>query len=352
MSLLHIYDVSAYQGTTVPTGDAVFVKATEGSTYKSDKFAKQYASAKTRARHRGAYHFARPEASSAKSQADRFLDVVQPQRGESLWLDLEASGLNQAKTHDWAAAWADRIRDQAPGITHGLYLGSGYATNNTGRGLADEFPLWWYPQYPSAYQLAPGVNPEALRAANRSEAHPGRTPIAAKTTRWPPAVAPWLPSGLTFGRKLPDIWQFTDNLSGLDASVSALTLAQLAGTGGPTNSTEANVYGGIPPLVVGHRITRTFPKGSLNIIGIGYDSPNKLTYRVAAHSSAGGGKVESEMVVGGPNSSKDSWPKKQTWKFGIDDADWLSIELIDGDPSQPDANGKVVEPGWDASHTA
>ena len=68
------------------------------------------------------------------------------------------AALTQAKTHAWAVAWADRIRDQAPGITYGIYLGSGYATNNTGKGLATEFPLWWYPQYPSAYQLAAGPN--------------------------------------------------------------------------------------------------------------------------------------------------------------------------------------------------
>lgn len=232
MSLLKIVDVSAYQGTTVPAVDVVFVKATEGSGYTSGRFTAQWRSAAARAKHRGAYHFARPEASSAKSQCDRFLDVVQPVVGESAWLDLEASGLNQAKTHAWAVDWADRFRDQAPGVTYGIYLGSGYATNNTGKGLAAEYPYWWFPQYPSAYQLA-HVDVEALRAANRTAAVEARTPIAAMTTRWPPAADPWLPSGLTFGKPRPDIWQFTDNWNGLDASVSALTLEQLAGGGRP-----------------------------------------------------------------------------------------------------------------------
>lgn len=352
MSLLRIYDVSAYQSTTVPTADAVFVKATEGGGYTSSKFKAQYASAKQRARHRGAYHFARPEASSAKSQCDRFLDIVDPAAGESLWLDLEASRLSQAKTHAWAVAWADRIRDQAPGITYGIYMGSGYATNNTGKGLAAEFPLWWYPQYPSAYQLAAGPDLEALRARNRSSLISARTPIAAKTTRWPPAVEPWLPSGITFGRPRPEIWQFTDNLSGLDASVSALTLDQLAGGGLSTNSTEVDVYGGTPPLKVGERRTYTCPKGSINIWGIAYDSPNKLTYRIAAHSNKGSGETRTELVVGGPNNASDAWPKKQTWTTKLTDVDWFSIELVAGDPSVPDANGKVVTPGWDASHTA
>jgi hypothetical protein len=240
--MLHIFDISAYQGATAPAADAVFVKASEGSTYKSAKFAAQWKSAGTRAKHRGAYHFARPEASSAKSQAARFLDIVRPVAGESVWLDLEASGLNQARTHDWAAAWGDYIREQVPGVTSGIYMGSGYAASNTGRDLDQHFRFWWYPQYPSAYQLA-SVDVEALRIANRTAAVVTRTPIAAMTKAWPPAVSPWLPGGVTFGRKVPDIWQFTDNWNGLDASVSGLTLAQLAGGGQPTPM-EADMISG------------------------------------------------------------------------------------------------------------
>src|SRR5690242_9909419 len=101
MSLLHGVDVSAYQGATVPVMDFVIVKATEGKSYTSSRFAAQWASAKARARHRGAYHFARPEESSAASQAARFLSVVKPVPGESVWLDLEASKLSQAQTNTW-----------------------------------------------------------------------------------------------------------------------------------------------------------------------------------------------------------------------------------------------------------
>ena len=78
MSLLHGFDISAYQSNTAPSADFVFVKASEGASYTSSRFAAQWASAKTRAKHRGAYHFARPEASSAASQAARFLAVVKP----------------------------------------------------------------------------------------------------------------------------------------------------------------------------------------------------------------------------------------------------------------------------------
>jgi hypothetical protein len=324
MSLLRGHDISAYQGTTAPAVDFVIVKATEGKSYTSSKFAAQWKSAKTRARHRGAYHFARPEQSSAASQAARFLDVVKPVPGESVWLDLEASDLTQAKTNAWARAWGDFIRAHAPGVTSGIYMGSGYASNGTGRDLDQHFDLWWYPQYPSS----------------------------ARTSTWRTTFSPWLPSGLTCGWKTPHIWQWTANFNGLDANLSPLTLDQLAAAGGePTPSTEVDVYGGTPPLKVGERKTFTCPKGSINIWGIAYDSMNTLTYRIAAHSKGGGGEVGT-LKAGGPHSASDSWPVKPTWTTKLKDVDWFSIELVEGDPSLPDSNGKVVTPGWDASHTA
>lgn len=235
MALLHGFDESAFQGNAVPAADFAFIKATEGSGYTSSKFGAQWTSAKTRAKHRGAYCFARPEQSSAISQAARFLDVVQPSPGESVWLDLEASKLNQSATNAWARAWGDYVRDQAPGITSGVYLGRGYASNGTGRDLSQHFSYWWYAQYPSKYLLrrfrhlamrARGIHPRSADA-------PRRVPIARATSLWPPEFTPALPSGITTGWPRPHIWQFTDNFGGLDASVSWLTLDQLAGGGHP-----------------------------------------------------------------------------------------------------------------------
>lgn len=206
MSILHGFDVSAYQGNIVPAADFVIVKATEGSVYSSSRFAAQWASAKTRARVRGAYHFARPEESSGSSQADRLINAAKAVPGELLVLDLEASQLTQAQTNAWARAFGDRLRERAPGVTTVLYMGSAYATNGTGRGLADHFDLWWYPQYPSS----------------------------AAATKWPSSVSPWLPGGLTCGWERPHIWQWTSSFNGLDADITDLTLEQLAGGGQPT----------------------------------------------------------------------------------------------------------------------
>lgn len=332
--MIHGFDISAFQGTTAPSGDFVFVKATEGKSYTSSKFAVQWASAKTQAKHRGGYHFARPEESAAGDQAARFLDKVRPMPGESVWLDLEASKFTQAQTNAWARTWGDYVRSHAPGITSGVYLGRGYATNGTGKGLADHFDFWWYPQYPSS----------------------------AAVSKWPTTVSPWLPSGVAAtGWSKPHIWQFTSNWQGTyDASVTALTLDQLAGGGGQhTEDDMGYAQAGVPPLKVGERYTFTCPRGSLNIWGFWFDSPHKLHYRIAAHSAAGGGEVKADLVVGGAASAKDSWPGKQTWKTTKADVDAFSIELVKAegpaagwDPTMPGADGRTVRPGWDASHTA
>jgi hypothetical protein len=232
MSLLHGFDVSGFNPTAMRRCNFAFVKASEGKAYRSGSFTGQWASAHANAGWRGGYHFARPEESSYKDQADRFMDIVQPQPGEGLCLDLEASKLTQSETNVWARNFGDRLWDKAPGVTTVAYFGSGYSSNGTGRGLNQHFNLWWYPQYPGAYQMA-GGDREDLRAANRSHATPDRTPFAAMTSQWPPAMTPWLPSGLTCGWSKPDIWQFTDNFNGLDASITPLTLAELVG-GGPT----------------------------------------------------------------------------------------------------------------------
>jgi hypothetical protein len=371
MSLLHILDVSAYQSADVlekhPVMDVALVKITEGKSYVSSQWKAQYASAKTRARRRGGYHFARPEQSSAHDQCSRFLDLFQPADGEIAMLDLEASKLSQAATNKWAREFGDEFADQAPKAADWLYMGSGYATNNTGKGLASHFGRWMYPQYPSAYQVT--VNEafrmeteELRRTANRSSLIESRHLIASLTTKWPPTVSPWLPSGVAAtGWSKPDIWQFTDNWNGLDASVTALTLDQLAGSGAhPLEDEEmyAQASGYPPPMKVGERHSHTCPSGKINIWGFWFNSPHKLTYRIDALSAKGGGDTKTDLVVGGPASDKDSWPAKATWTTHLDDVRAFSIELVkaegpteDWDPTMPGADGTTVFPGWDASHT-
>jgi hypothetical protein len=227
--MLHLLDVSAFQPVTIPEQvDGVFVKATEGSRYVSGVYGPQMASARRMSQFQGAYHFARPEESSAESQADRFTRVAKPTKDMILWLDLEASKLSQLLTNLWARAFATRLRLTFPHNRIGVYMGAGYASSGTGEGLADFFDLWWYAQYPSVYQLNL-EGEEFWRLMNRSHYTPDRAPIATSSSIWPNSYSPWLPSGLTCGWKTPHFWQFTDNHKKYDASVSNLTLPQIWG---------------------------------------------------------------------------------------------------------------------------
>lgn len=243
--MLHGFDISAYQSTSAPAADFVIVKATEGSSYTNARYAAQLASARGRAKVVGAYHFARPEASSAVVQADHFLAVAKPGPRDLLCLDLEASGLSQAKTNAWAVAFAARLKERAPGNKRVIYMGSSYASNGTGKNLADHYEIWWYPQYPSA----------------RS------------TSTWPSSFSPWLPGGLTCGWARPHIWQFSSVFRGAyDANISTLTIEQLAGSGQPT-PTEVDMLSGKITAGKGPKDgIELDDKGSFKKIKIGWDN--------------------------------------------------------------------------------
>lgn len=308
------FDVSAYDSATVPSADFVFVKATEGATYTSGRFAAQWASAKARARVRGAYHFARPERSGAASQADRFLAVVRPVVGEVLCLDLEASGLSQAATNAWAKAFGDRLRARAPGVATAVYLGSAYASSGTGRGLSAHFDLWWYPQYPST----------------------------APTTTWPASFSPWLPSGITTGWRRPHIWQWTDEYAGShDADVSTLTVTQLAAGDGSQQREDEMISGRITEGK-GDKGSILCPEGRFTTLSVGWDNTLALTdppvlrqapavLRVAMHQPGRKGRTEAQVTVGAPLGETTGWADNvsEALPAGCDRID--IIRLDDGD---------------------
>ncbi|MCK7622452.1 peptidoglycan-binding protein [Streptomyces sp. RS10V-4] len=120
-------DVSAYQETVdwaaVAADGASFayVKATEGTSYISSRFAQQYDGAAAVGLIRGAYHFARPDKSSGDAQADYFVDHGGAWRpdGRTLpgVLDVEATpglpacyGVSPAATVRWIASFDDEYR--------------------------------------------------------------------------------------------------------------------------------------------------------------------------------------------------------------------------------------------------
>jgi hypothetical protein len=183
--------------------------------YTDASFPSNWAGLKAAGLGRVAYHYGSPSlpvATSAAAEADRFVDIVKPQPGDVLCLDLEASRLSESQTNAWAKAFGLRLRERAPGVATWLYCG-GYSRNNSGAGLSAFFDFWWYPRYATT------------------------SPV----TSWPSSATPTL-SGNTTGWPAPHVWQWAESLhtsEGLvDASVSALPATQLRT---PTNPTEADL---------------------------------------------------------------------------------------------------------------
>ncbi|WP_265558866.1 GH25 family lysozyme [Streptomyces hygroscopicus] len=120
-------DVSAYQESvdwpSVAANGASFayIKATEGTSYISSRFSQQYDGAAGVGLKRGAYHFARPDKSSGRAQADYFLDHGGAWRpdGKTLpgVLDVEPTpglptcyGVGPGATVQWIASFDEEYR--------------------------------------------------------------------------------------------------------------------------------------------------------------------------------------------------------------------------------------------------
>lgn len=225
--MLHGFDVSHWQGSGIPSGSYTFlgIKVTEGSGYTDPTAASHRAKARAKGVVPIFYHFARPEQSSAVSQAKRLIAAAGARKGELLCLDLEASKLSQSGTNKWAKAFGDALRKYAPGIKTVVYVG-GYAHNGSGKGLSSHYDFWWYPRYPSS----------------------------AHTTTWRSTFNPRLDKNTT-GWSKPHIWQFTAWWAGkYDANISWLTRAQMtAGSAAKPPTTSDNPTSGDDDLLKNYR---------------------------------------------------------------------------------------------------
>lgn len=193
-------DVSHFQGTvnwkSLKALDGLsfgMAKCTQGTSFVDSQYDANRAGCRAAGLPFIAYHYAEPGSSSALAQVRAF--VAQAGQVDGYCLDLEKSTLSQSATNAWMRAFGDDLRAIVSGTTF-VYLG-GYAANGSGQGSVDHFDHWIYPHYtvnswPSTYTPRVGGN----------------------TTGWtvPPA---------------PAIWQCSDNIRGMDALVSNLTLAQL-----------------------------------------------------------------------------------------------------------------------------
>lgn len=124
-------DVSNYQGDVdfaqvrASGSTFAFVLATDGTTFASPTFPDQYSDARAAGMFRGAYHFARPSASTGAAQADRFLDVIgwvrDPAERDGFTLppvldyedvDGTCAGLSPQQHVDWIRSFIDRVHER------------------------------------------------------------------------------------------------------------------------------------------------------------------------------------------------------------------------------------------------
>ncbi|GAA3389824.1 hypothetical protein GCM10017752_15890 [Streptomyces roseoviridis] len=154
-------DVSSHQGNVdwarVSSAGARFayVKATEGTTYKSPYFTQQYSGSANAGLIRGAYHFALPDRSSGAAQADFFVanGGGWSKDGKTLpgALDIEYNpygggtcyGLSQSAMTSWITAFVERYKTKT-GRYPMVYSTTDWWSRCTGdtTALGSKTPLW------------------------------------------------------------------------------------------------------------------------------------------------------------------------------------------------------------------
>lgn len=101
--------------------DFVITLATDGKSFTNKLYGKQNSGAQKAGLYHGAYHFARPNQSSARSQADRFLKQANYKHdGKTLppMLDMEPDsnggcyGISAKKMNSWIGEFTKRVKEK------------------------------------------------------------------------------------------------------------------------------------------------------------------------------------------------------------------------------------------------
>lgn len=156
-------DVSNHQGTinwSAVSGtdiEFVFIKASEGLTYRDPYFKRNWDGAKKSGLIRGAYHFGNPnEGTDPVKEAQFFLkvlsDAVTYDEQDMLVLDLERPDDDGTGAEDWALTFLEAVEEETAQIPL-LYTGD-WVTN-----FAKEPKLARYPLWLAAYQATPPACP-------------------------------------------------------------------------------------------------------------------------------------------------------------------------------------------------
>lgn len=92
-----------------PDARFVFIKATEGRTYKDPQMYSNFCSAETAGLMVGFYHYSRPEnGNSPQQEAENFVNAIKPYIGSCVMaLDWEGKALQYGQA--WALAWLNAV---------------------------------------------------------------------------------------------------------------------------------------------------------------------------------------------------------------------------------------------------
>jgi GH25 family lysozyme M1 (1,4-beta-N-acetylmuramidase) len=137
------------------------LKATEGRTFDDARFAFNRRAAKAAGLTVGAYHFARPDNNSAEAEAEHFLGVARPKRGELLpALDWE--------TNPPTAAWVSkflRVVEDKIGTPPILYTFPDFLRRTGHFNELRRCPLWYARFGANDGQVHPANPPQGFRLA-------------------------------------------------------------------------------------------------------------------------------------------------------------------------------------------
>jgi GH25 family lysozyme M1 (1,4-beta-N-acetylmuramidase) len=161
-------DVSHWQGTIdwaqvrAAGKTFVFAKATEGTSFLDDKYARNKAGAMGQGILFGAYHFARPGANDPVKEADWFVNNMGLQHGMMIpAMDLEVTGgLGPTALTTWTKAWLQRVADRT-GVKPLIYTSPSFwrSNLNDSRWFADNgYSVLWVAHWNVTSPSVPGSN--------------------------------------------------------------------------------------------------------------------------------------------------------------------------------------------------
>lgn len=314
MALLHGTDVSAYQSSAVPSGDFVIIKATEGASYMSSKFAAQWLDATRKGMLRGTYHF--PDyGNDPLDDAEHFCRTIAPLLGfgDNVVLDHEAPPGTVSAKHaaTWGLKWLAYVENRLTRRPW-VYANVDWASSGYCAGMG-AYPYW------CADPSSPAGKPRV------------RGPF----TTWVAHQYSW--SG------------------GLDRDVfNGDVAAWRALAADITRPLEEDVYGGLIPAGKGQQVNVSFPHGAMKACGFVCDNSLELKdeqgnvivdaepraeVRYAFHRKAGSWQTGT-VKVGSADGGKDHSPKAVIDLTSASDVDYASFVRLD-DGTRP--------VGWDMS---